>query len=224
MPVKKEIVYPFFMECTQYTTDFFWENIFEDLAYGKAPHGTYLSKDYLCCSYKNKEFNYKIDRKDPKVLYEEIYVLLTQKVGIFSNKEKTQRKKDFDDIEKTLKHSNNEWGSIRKKNIKDIMYEKYVIDMKKKHKLSLQKTKYLLSLIFVGIMFKSISSKDINYQDNRIVSIDGIDFSEGNFTFRKSLCINSSVDNECEDDNNCSNRIMDNWEKFLKCYKTSIQN
>ena len=218
MPVKREIVYPFFMECSQYTTDFFWENIFEDLAYGKAPHGTYLSKDYLCCSYKNKEFNYKIERKNPKILYEEIYVLLTEKVGIFSNKEKTQRKKEFDDIEKSLKNSNNEWCSIRKKNIKDTMYEKYVIEMKKKHNLSIAQTKYLLSLIFIGIMFKSISSKDINYMNNKITSIEGIEFSNGNFTFKKNLCVNCNTDNDYENENN-SNCIMDNWQKFLKTYK-----
>ena len=47
MTIKKEIVYPIFLECFQYITDKFWLNIFEDLAYGKAPYGTYISKGSL---------------------------------------------------------------------------------------------------------------------------------------------------------------------------------
>ena len=53
------------MECSQFITDKFWENIFEDLAYGKSPYGTYISKGSLTCKYKDKEFIYKIEKKDP---------------------------------------------------------------------------------------------------------------------------------------------------------------
>ena len=63
MLVKKELLYPIFLECSQHADDTFWENIFEDLAYGKAPYGTYISKDFLCCGYKKKEFSYKIEKK-----------------------------------------------------------------------------------------------------------------------------------------------------------------
>ena len=67
MPIKREIVYPIFLECCQFTDDKFWENVFEDLAYGKTPYGTYISKDFLCCSYKKKEFSYKIEKKLPHI-------------------------------------------------------------------------------------------------------------------------------------------------------------
>ena len=66
MPIKREIIYPIFLECCQFTDDKFWENVFEDLAYGKTPYGTYISKDFLCCSYKKKEFSYKIEKKLPR--------------------------------------------------------------------------------------------------------------------------------------------------------------
>ena len=92
MPVKQEIIYPFFLETCQYCNDIFWETIMEDLAYGKPPHGTYISKGFLCCSYKNKEFSYKLERKDPKILYQNIYDLLTEKLGILSYKEKAQKR------------------------------------------------------------------------------------------------------------------------------------
>ena len=88
MPIKKEIVYPVFLECCEFATDSFWDNVFEDLAYGKTPYGTYINKNFLCCSYKNKEFSYKIERKEPIELYTDIYDLLTKKLGIMSHKEK----------------------------------------------------------------------------------------------------------------------------------------
>ena len=66
--MKKELLYPIFLECCQYTSDIFWENIFEDLAYGKTPYGTYVSKNFLICNNKKKNFSYKITFNDPKTL------------------------------------------------------------------------------------------------------------------------------------------------------------
>ena len=88
MSNKKEIIYPVFLECCQYTNDIFWENIFEDLAYGKTPYGTYISKDFLCCNYKDKEFSYKIEKKPSNQLYSDIYGLLHKKLGLLSQRDK----------------------------------------------------------------------------------------------------------------------------------------
>ena len=79
MPIKKEIVYPIFLECLTFAEDNIWKNIFEDLAYGIAPYGTYISKNFLCCGYKDKEFSYKIDSSmNAQVLYTDIYNLITK--------------------------------------------------------------------------------------------------------------------------------------------------
>ena len=84
MTGKKDILYPIFLECLQYTTDTFWENIFEDLAYGKTPYGTYINKNFLCCNYKNKEFSYKIEKKNADQLYNDVFNLLAKKLGLLS--------------------------------------------------------------------------------------------------------------------------------------------
>src|SRR3990167_6486747 len=191
MPVKKEIVYPVFLECCQYASDAFWESVFEDLAYGKAPYGTYISKNFLCCSYKNKEFSYKIERKEPKILYDDVYKLLTEKLGILSHKEKAQKKLVFHELEKNIKESRQDWASIRRKNIKDVMYEKYVIDMKEKYSLNIKQCKNLLSIIF-----KTITSKDITYSDNKIQDIHGIDFSQGKIILRRPMCSQGTLFSE----------------------------
>ena len=144
MTVKKEIIYPIFLECCQFANDRFWINVFEDLAYGKYPYGTYISKDFLCCNYKDKEFSYKIERKNPEILYNDVYSLLAKKLGLLSHKDKIKKKIDFYNIHNDNKE-NKTWGSIRKKNIKDLLLENYVIDMKKIYSLTITQTKYLLS-------------------------------------------------------------------------------
>lgn len=187
MPVKKEIIYPIFLECFQYTTDSFWENIFEDLSYGKCPYGTYINKNFLCCNYKDKEFSYKIEKKNPQQLYNDIYNLLAVKLGLLSSRDKLKKKLVFNNIEEELKFNKNKWTDIRKKNIKDLLIENYVIDMKNKYLLSNKQSKNLLSSIFIGMIFKVINIKDICYNDGKINSINGISFEKNKIIYDKNI-------------------------------------
>jgi hypothetical protein len=213
MPIKKEIIYPIFLECCQYSNDIFWENIFEDLAYAKTPYGTYISKGFLCCNYKDKEFSYKIEQKDSEQLYNDIYLLLAKKLGLLSQRDKIKKKIDFFNIEEELKEGRKNWSSIRKKNIKDLLIEKYVIDMKTKHLLSVKQSQYLLSIIFIAMVFKVITVKDIHYENGKIEHIDGIEIKN------KQINILRNIYNAEIPLNNCiiiePNLMSDNWEKYL---------
>jgi hypothetical protein len=187
MPIKKEIIYPIFLECFEYTTDSFWENIFEDLSYGKCPYGTYINKNFLCCNYKDKEFSYKIEKKNPLQLYTDIYNLFAKKLGLLSSRDKLKKKLDFNNIEEELKFNKNKWTDIRKKNIKDLLIENYVIDMKNKYSLSNKQSKNLLSSIFIGMIFKVINIKDICYNDGKINNINGIQFEKNKVIYEKNI-------------------------------------
>jgi hypothetical protein len=213
MTIKKEIIYPIFLECCQYSNDIFWENIFEDLAYGKTPYGTYISKGFLCCNYKDKEFSYKIEQKDSEQLYKDIYLLLSKKLGLLSQRDKMKKKIDFFNIEEHLKEGRKNWSSIRKKNIKDLLIENYVLDMKNKHLLTLKQTQYLLSIIFIAMIFKVITVKDIHYENGKIEHIDGIEIKH------KEINILRDIYNTETTLNNCiiiePNLMSDNWEKYL---------
>ena len=48
--------------------------------------------------------------------------------------------------------------------------------MKNKYSLTIKQAKYLSSIIFIGIIFKIITVKDINYKNGIIEKIDGIEF------------------------------------------------
>ena len=220
MPIKKEIIYPIFLDCCQFTNDIFWENVFEDLSYGKTPYGTYISKDALCCNYKDKEFNYKIEQKDPLQLYTDIYGLLSKKLGLLSQRDKLKKKIDFYNIEEEIKEGRKNWSSIRKKNIKDLCIEKYVIDMKNKYSLTISQTKYLLSVIFIAMVFKVITSKDIHYENGKITHIDGITLK------KKQIILDRDIYNSESNFNNCiflePNLISSHWPKYLDNLKKLV--
>jgi len=185
------------------------------LAYGKSPYGTYINKDFLCCNYKNKEFSYKIENKDSKQLYTDIYNLVANKLGVFSKLEKTKKRLLFQDIESKLKESRVDWLKIRKKNTKDLLIEQYVIRMKKKYFLSIKQTKNLLSRIFISIIFKVILPKCIKYNNNMINNIEGIKFQRGKIIFHKELYNN--ISNGFDPHIIMDKKIMsDNWDKYLK--------
>jgi hypothetical protein len=214
MPIKKEIIYPVFLECCQYADDTFWENIFEDLAYGKAPYGTYISKDFLCCSYRKKEFSYKIEKKDVETLYKEVYTLLTKRLGLLSQREKVKKRKVFTDLEDSIKDSRKSWNDIRKKNMKELLIELYVTRMKNKYSLSIKQARYLLSIILIALVFKVIKTDDIDYSDNRINSIEGIDFAKKQVLIERDLY---NVEVSFAPHILVDKKVMsDNWEKYLE--------
>ena len=216
MPVKKEIIYPIFLQCCQFATDIFWESIFEDLAYGKLPYGTYISNNTLCCSYKDRHFSYKIENKDPLEIYKDIYVLFSKKLIILSHKDRIKKKIEFYNAGNELKNCYNTWSSIRKKNIQDLLIEKYVINMKTQHQLSLKQARYLLSVIYISRILKVISSKDIQYENGCITSIDGITYNN-----KKIILENDMYSSD--DLVNCvvieKPFLSDLWQKYIETLK-----
>lgn len=219
MPLKKKIIYPFFLECCQFAEDTFWESIFENLAYGTTPYGTYINKGFLACNYKNKEFSYKIERKDPKTLYNDLYDLLKNRVGILSKKEKQKKRVDFHNLEKRIRNSRQKWCDIRKKNIKDLLIERYVIDMRNKYALSIKQAKYLLAVITIALVFKIITAKDITYEDDKITHIDGIEISKGKISLQRNIYDVDVGSSHSSTEEKTRKRLADQWPKYLKTLK-----
>ena len=217
MKFRLELVYPFFIKCCQYTDDLFWQFIFEDLAYAKSPYGTYITKNFLCCNYKDKEFSYKIDsKKDPEVIYNEIYSLLKNKFGLLSEKDKLIKRKIFNNTnQNAVKGITLGWKNIKKKNIKNIIIENYVIKKKKEHNLSNHRSKYLLSIIMIALIFKNINSNNIEFDNGEINTIDNITIT------KKSIYCNNIIYNTTKVKPQIiikkKKNIYNKWNKFLNC-------
>ena len=123
-------------------------------------------------------------------------------------------------LESNLKEVALSWKDIKKKNIKDLLFELYVIDMKKKYNLSDKVSKYLFSIICIALMLKSITNKDIFYENGKIVSINGITFENENFKFDRNIYLNS--DTICIDTIEDSKLMSDNWNKYIQALKNKM--
>lgn len=219
--VKDELVYPIFLQCCKYTDDTFWKYILEDLAYGKSPYGTHINKNFLCCNYKGKEFSYKIDpNKDSEILYEEIYKILFEKFGLLSTKDKQKRREIFDKNQQVMEEQQkSNWNSIKKKSVKNIIVENFVIDKKREYNLSFSQIRKLLSIIIVGIIFKTIRATDIEYNDSKITNIADINFSYKNIDIKKDIYDFQFISTPqiiIE-----KKEMKDQWDKFLLNLKKS---
>lgn len=182
---KNILLYPKFIECIKYTEDIFWKSIFEDLSYGKCPYGVYIYNDHICCNYKDKKFSYKIDvSKDSLIIYNDVINILKNKFGLLSKSDKILTNKLLTSTENKLSNSfNNDWNYIKKKNIKTILIEKFIITQSKKFNLSKQQSKRLYNEILLGLLFKTISKTDIVYKNKNIIDILCISFSNEIYQF-----------------------------------------
>ncbi len=213
--VKDELIYPVFLECCKYTDDTFWKYILEDFAYGKTPYGTFITKNFLCCNYKGREFSYKINPdKDPKILYEEIYNVLFNKFGLLSNKDKIKKRELFDITQDEIDNQQKDnWNLIKKKSVKNILVENFIITKKKKYNLTFNQIKKLLSIIIIGIIFKTITSSDIKYENSSILDIEGFHFSDKTIDIKKDIYdFNYITSPQIVIE---KKMMKDNWDKFL---------
>ena len=210
----KEIVYAKFLDCCSFSEDIFWKTVFKDLAYGNTPYGIYISKDFICCNFKNKEFSYKIDlNKTSEVLFKEISDIFKNKFGLLSIQEKIDKRKSFYMMKDNLKKNTENWANIRKKNIKENIIEKYLLKMKDEYELTFKQIRILVLLINIGLVFKVISNNDILYKDSEIKSITGINFKKKMIQIDKEMYKGSiEISNVASDD---KKQMLKNWNKLL---------
>lgn len=215
MPIKKDIIYPMFLECCQFAQDEYWKGIFEDLAYGITPSGTYISKGSLCCSYKKKSFNYVLEKKEPHILYEEVYKHLSGKMGIVSQKERLEKISTISAITQQLRESRQEsWNKIKKKNDREALIQMYVIRKKDEHRLNIKQARYLLDIISIAMVYKAITVKEIDYRNGKVENITGIDFIKKKVVLENDIYnIEVSFSPQIVIDQKI---ISESWEKYVE--------
>ena len=211
-----ELQYPIFLNVSQYANDTFWKYIFEDLAYGRTPYGTYITKDFICCNYKGKEFSYKIDvTKDAEQLYNELYDILSNKFGLLSVEDKHILRSRFEKTRDAIPETT-EWGKIKKKNIKQLLIENFVISAKRKYGLTITDAKKILSYIVIGHIFKTIDNDDIVFDNGKIQSINGFTFEKGKYTIPSNLF---DIDMSTAPQTTQKKKLSEVWEKYLINFK-----
>jgi hypothetical protein len=208
-PIRRDVLYPIFLKCLPYVEDEFWKDTFEELSYGNCYQGSYLSKGFLCSNVKGREFVYKFIDKEPEKIYFDISKLLKDKLNIMSKNDRRVLITEFEEVEKNLKNlKNTEWNDIKKKSTKDILFQNFLIDAKKRYELRDSQLKCLYNSINLGLMLKSIKNTDIIYKNGEIQEIKGFVFSKGKY--RIEVDIYSGLDDEV------SKVVEKKEEKFLR--------
>lgn len=211
---KNLVLYPIFLECSKYTSDEFWKNMFEHMSYGKCPSCIYISNNTIYSSNKKKSFSFIIPSDKPVgEVFTELKDLLMKNTSLCSVADtKAKREKIRTKVNKDEITDETSWTEIRKKNLKEIFIIKFVIRMKSKHKLTWDVARELYSIIQIGFLTKTQTSKDVNFSSKRIQSIDGIEYDgEGRF-------INEFADNDVpkeKDDSDDNNYLYYYWDKYV---------
>ena len=174
--IRKILLYPLLLVACPPNQQEFWRNVFEDLAYGFPVGQTYIINNHLCCNKPGHSFSFKLDQPlSASEFYESLFPLLNNAEILSENDLNTIKINEYLDS-----YVPQNWVSIRKKNVKDVMIEKYIISMKKEYGLTIKQAKFALSFVFIAILFKTISFvKNISFEDDKIVSIDGLQFRSG---------------------------------------------
>jgi hypothetical protein len=213
MPIKREVIYPIFLKCLKYAEDIFWKNIFEELSYNNCYNGSYISKGFFCSSIKGKEFYFKFIDKNEEKIYSEIVKLLKEKLNVLSKNDKKIMIDEFEKIENSLKQDQSCWENIKKKNIKEILFQNFLIKMKKQYSLRDSHIKKIYNLINLGFILKTIKNSDIIYENGEIQSIQGLSFYREDNEINGNFIFNIDIYSGIDEDNP---KIMKKGKKMLK--------
>jgi hypothetical protein len=186
--MKKNILrFPILLEVSLRQKNTFWADVFQNLAYGKAPYGSYVTaSSFIVSKNKGHEFTYFLgeQNKPAEEIGAELIDILTKKMNFMSITDRLDKLKKFRNIKDKLKKKlwNSKWADVRKKKSKDQLIEMYVLTLKDKNKFSFSTVKTLLSAIIIGLIFKQIDSDNIRMKEGKIVDISNIRVKNNTWT------------------------------------------
>jgi hypothetical protein len=192
----RELLYPIFMQVYLLCENVFWKSIFNDIAHGDMPYEIFIDDEYLYA----KDITYYYKDKPLKTIETDIINIYNS--TIFTDNELEQ-------MDSMLYQDFDSWTNIKKKSVKDVLIEKYILLMGKQFNIPMKKLQKIYKLIILAINFKIISNHDIYYNTGThyIDKIAGIDFSTKTPV---SIHINSVVKPSCIKHNNKLN-IQKMW-------------
>ncbi len=213
-----DLFYPVMLGVANITECPFWRPLFEGLAYGRAPTGCYVSSSgFLTCGIKNKEFAYKLDADKPVAeLKRDIMRLLKERLKLLSFNDRIKKLKKFEEAKRLQKEKNLncKWSEIRKKNIKDMLLENYVIGLMRKNKLDKTQATELFAKLTIALIFKLLSPDEIICEQGKIQEITGVS-SEGEIEVIAAMRLNEIPRKvtRMKKTRRMTTRML--WEKFI---------
>lgn len=187
---RQKVVYSFFLECSQWTLDPYWQAIFEKMTSGKFPRGftfklTEGSTNSGILTYKKGTRTIKLEiGKDAQEDVRKIIAFYQTNGGIFSatdqQKFNTEAKKRGQ-IDTDVKEKR--WTDIKKKKVKKLFLLDYVGRVAKAYNLTDKERKYLIAFLNLGFFLGYLRNTDVTFEDGAIQEISGVVFDEKNRKF-----------------------------------------
>jgi hypothetical protein len=163
------MVLELFIECSTYTLDIFWIDIFINCSKESFPKGIkYNKNDNSISITKTKEIikinNISSNELFSKLMYIFINILLINSPNVDMNKQKEYNKM----CKITKKDDETLWKKI-------------------KPKYNLDNINLIITKINRGLRFKQIISSDIIIENNKIIKINGFEYKNGEWIFKKLI-------------------------------------
>ena len=165
-----------FDECSLYTYDEYWQEIFSNCGRNKFPKGLSYNKVKRVVYIRHGKLRETIPLPSLPVEIFTIMMSLFRKLGLKSPTDKFQTKLVIT-TQSTFNLIEGEWKNIPR-HLKEILFAKFVKKMSIAHNLNLKETQLMYSFIELHINLKNIVPSDIKYINNEITSIDVIRFNK----------------------------------------------
>ena len=166
-----------FEECSLYTYDEYWQEIFSNCRRNKFPKGLSYNKVKRVVYIRQGKLRETVPLPSVPVEVFTTMMSLFRKLGLKSPTDKFQTKLDIVTSQPSLNIMDREWKNIPR-HIKEILFAKFVKKMAIIHNLNLKEKQLMYSFIELHINLKNIVPCDIKYTNNEISSITDIYFNK----------------------------------------------
>lgn len=220
----KEVVYPILSECADLVRDEFWKQLYQDLSAGKVTKGIFISHGVIQSSNKRNGFQYSITDKAPEVIIVELHLLITTHTSICSKKDVSKKQVFIEELEKELSnYDRGKWTSIKRKNLRMILLVDYAIYLQKLHNLDWISTMAAHRTIVRAFDDKTHSSKDVEYEDGKIISIQDIEIDEDRKSIINLREDDSKITENISSDSNRPGLLKSLWEPYLAAWLKTLK-
>ncbi len=216
---KKEPIYPVFIECSGYTLDPFWKEVFIGCGFGKCPRGLRIIDSNTISvipAIKNGVKRIYTLPTGVKEIFTFLSTLLRKELNLRSEMDNHLEETSIHQIQSQNRELLNveEWKDIRNKRLREKKIIDFVLRCKENYELSTIQSKSLLNKIHLGFILKTLSPLSIQYVNDRIESIVGLEWNGNSF----DLCYENKVNIErCGESSKCGKMI----EKYIKEHQKS---
>lgn len=219
----KRVIYPIFIECATRTTDPFWKEQFELLAYNKFPQELRYDPTH-------SNFILRVDKKSEVIglppgddptdpdrvseIFKTTISILKTRLNMRSTRDlKTQKDRMSDTLQKDAQDIDCEWKKIKPKCVKEQLIMAYLSELSIKHQLTPLEYKQLVAAVYLGLQFKSISSDDIIYKSGKVLDIKHLSFDK---TTRKFSTPEPKVCGSKTEKSIAKNKFDSGIDRFIK--------